>query len=41
MLVRRSIKLSSTSTWQKERQLNFRLKDLMMRPSVRMMMNEV
>ncbi|TYG76376.1 hypothetical protein ES288_D03G110900v1 [Gossypium darwinii] len=48
MLVRKSIGLSLTSVWQRECQtstrlfiLNFRVVDLMIKPSVRMMMNEV
>ncbi|TYH10475.1 hypothetical protein ES288_A07G179200v1 [Gossypium darwinii] len=40
MLVRRSIGLSSTSVWKRECQLNFRVKDLIIEPSVRMMKNE-
>ncbi|TYG86536.1 hypothetical protein ES288_A13G141000v1 [Gossypium darwinii] len=40
MLVRKSIRLSSMSVWQKECQLNFRVADLMIKPSVRMMMNK-
>ncbi|MBA0871369.1 hypothetical protein Goshw_024784, partial [Gossypium schwendimanii] len=39
MLVRRSIRLSSTRIWQRECQLNFRVVDLMIKPLVRMMMN--
>ncbi|TYG90023.1 hypothetical protein ES288_A12G150200v1 [Gossypium darwinii] len=40
MLVRKSIRLSSMSVWQRECQLNFRVADLMIKPSVRMMTNE-
>ncbi|TYH32073.1 hypothetical protein ES288_A01G222500v1 [Gossypium darwinii] len=40
MLVRKIMRLSSMSVWQRECQLNFKVADLMIKPSVRMMMNE-